>query len=92
VSGYVWASAPVLSKPDSNPLMRRYALEFGESCISYPPDAAKGHELAGVVVVNLAFAWTTNEGELPVRRDEDVFVRKCSKDLRHGALLPMQKA
>jgi hypothetical protein len=91
LSGYVWASAPVLSKPDGNPLMRRYTLELGEPRISYPTNAAKGHELAGVVVGNLAFAWTTREGELPVRRDEDVFVGKCSEELRHDAQLLKRK-
>jgi hypothetical protein len=66
--------------------MRRYALKFGESRISNPPDAAKGNELAGVVVCNLALAWTTREGELPVGRDEDVLVGQGSEDLRHGCL------
>jgi hypothetical protein len=72
--------------------MRRDALELGEPRVSYPPDAAKGHELAGVVVGNLAFARATSEGELPVRRDEDLFVGKCSEDLRHSAQLPKRKA
>jgi len=66
--------------------MCRYAPKFRESRVSNPPDAAKRNELAGVVVCNLALAWTTRDSELPVRRDEDIFLGQGSDDLRHGCL------
>jgi hypothetical protein len=60
-------------------------LKFGKPCISYPRNAAKGYKLAGVIVGDLALAWTISEGKSPVRYDDDIFVGKCGEDLRQGS-------